>query len=536
MRFRLFFAIFGLSLGLGELAHASGPVERLQQVLLHPTDPNVIVVRWGVASQGFLYSRDGGRTFVALCSEAITPLAGVTADAGVSPINKLSSVAVNSNGGTLIDGAGHVLVTQLRGLWSDDGTGCTWSQSLEGNWPTSLALDPKTGELLAVVNVQTGEGASTQSRALLVRRDASGSWTSYDQAGELVPHVAGQLAYGGELKVVATSTGTRLYASVALSPSLTAAQQLYVVKSDDGGKTWSAGAALPAVQSENFSLVAVDPADPKRLLGASTDDVAADVLFLSEDEGSTFTEYSELRELTGVAFGPDNKVYITDQGDAVDSGGMWTAAQLGQPLSKVAGTSGLDCVTWSQAQGAFYVCQGDRVRTFDPASASFVGDNVVRISEVDGQLSCPNADIGKLCQSQLNAGASWCCTGHYPCTAFCGDYDVTMAGTQRVFCGKSGLAYDIMAGRTCDKASASSDGGVTTGDASTADAGAVDAGARDAGSTDGGKVMGSAKPRSESGCSVGEPRKSQLAGLLMSLGLLLMVLGRNLRARDSARK
>jgi hypothetical protein len=531
MRFRLFFAVFALAVALGDTAQASGPVERLVQVMLHPTDPNLMVVRWGVASEGYLYSRDGGKTFAALCSAGITQLAGFGADAGVSSVTRVSSNAVNGNAATLLDSEGHVQLTQLTGLWSDDGTGCKWARALADAWPTSLALDPVSGELLAVVVVTKDVGNDREARSLLVRRSASGVWTSFDQASELVAHVAGQSAYGGELKVTKTATGTRLYASVPVMQSNATTQNWKIAKSDDGGKTWSAGPELPAEQTESFSLVAVDPTNPKRLLAANTDDIAADTLLISEDEGATFQPYGELRELTGIAFAPDGTVYVGDQGDAMDVGGVWTAPALGQPLTKIEGTAGIDCVTWSQGKSALYVCQGDRVRLFDPAQSAFVGDDVVRISEVPNVLSCSDADIGAVCQDQLNMGASWCCTGHYPCTPFCSMYDVTKSATtgQRVFCGKSGLAQDIAVGRTCAMTSADGDSGVPDAGPLAPDAGSLDAGARDAGKIDAGKVTDGTPRKKDDGCALGS---SSYGGALPSLGLLLIAR----RRRRSPRK
>jgi BNR/Asp-box repeat len=538
MRFRLLFASLLLCWAVGDVAHASGPVERLVQVLLHPSDPNVIVVRWGVASDGYLYSRDGGKTFAALCSTAITPNA-----AAGSKLRRLSGREIPSTAATLIDASGHVLVTQIDGLWSDDATGCSWSKDpvLDGYWPYALVLDPRqSGELLAVVNKQSSTGTDRESRARLMRRDASGAWSNFEQSGELVPHVAQQQAYGTDLIAVATGAGEKLYANVAVSIGLSPTQEIRIVSSTDGGKTWSAGFSVPIEQVDGFALLAVDPKAPNRLLAAQHRANAADSLLLSEDEGKTFAEYAQLREITSATFAPDGRVYIGDVGDGSAgenaSGGIYTAAQLGQPLTKIDNTATVDCLTWSPSKNALYVCQSYRVRLFDPAQGSY--QEVLNINTVPALLSCPKLDVAMACQEQLNMGPSWCCTGHYPCSPFCSMYDITEHNGQRVFCGVSGLQNDLDVGRTCES--------LTGTDAGVADAGARDAGARDASAPtrdagsqlDAGKVTDNKPGKSDGGCALGARRSRENLGegALLGLGLLLAVLGRSSRQRTAPKR
>jgi hypothetical protein len=523
---------------VGGVARASGPVERLVQVLLHPTNPDVIVVRWGLASDGYLISRDGGRTFSAFCSDAITASNGAE-----DSINHLSSKSVSGLGATLIDAQGRLMLAQNGALWSDDGSGCSWNQvpGFEGFWPYSLLRDPGApDELLAVVNLSSGEFPDLEARARLLRRAADGSWQSWEQAGSIFPDVPGQRAYGSELVAAATEAGTRLYATADVSRGPISANEVqthHIVTSTDGGRTWSEGFPLGAELAANFVLLAVDPRQPRRVLGAQVSDNAADVLWLSEDEGKSFTNYGQVRAVSAVTFAPDGRVYIADSGDSTSGedaiGGLWTAAQLGQPLVKVDNTDSLDCLAWSEPRQTLYACVRDRFGTLDPQTGAF--QQVTRMSEVGALVSCAGFDVRASCEAELNAGPSWCCTGHFPFTPLCGDYDVSMADGRRVFCGQAGRRYDEMNG--LGPRDAGSDAAI---DASVDEPGEVDATVavpdatvRDAGARDASRDAESAASGHEDGCAIGvhHERPRRVGGALFSLGLFLFVLGRSLRRR-----
>jgi hypothetical protein len=415
---------------------ASGPVERMVQVLVQSDDARHVVVRWGLASEGFLISRDGGTTFTAMCSQAITPDA-----AARDKLRSISGQKVPSAAATLLDTRGKLLVGQLNGLWSDDGNGCAWTKQLDSAWVNALRLDA-SGDVLALVTTRAGEGEATTAKAELRRRDAAGAWSTL---GALRMEQPQQRVYGAEL----IAGPTRLYASatVAVGP-LEVRETFRVFASDDAGASWREVAELPPAQQDGFTLLAVDPRDAQRVLAVTYRDSATDTLLLSEDGGATFRAYGDIRETSGVVFAPDGRLFVGDAGDASSNaatGGLWTAPRAGEPLTRIAGTQFVDCLGWDAEANTLRSCKRDRYGTLDPASGVFT--ERARLDTVAAQVSCPGTDVVAACSSQLNSGPSWCCAGHYPFTPFCSAYDVTIDGSQRVFCGLAGQQYDRNAGR-----------------------------------------------------------------------------------------
>ncbi|MDB4987815.1 MAG: hypothetical protein JWN04_2993 [Myxococcaceae bacterium] len=502
-------------------AQASGPVERMVEVLLSPSDPNVVVVRWGVASQGYLFSSDGGHSYKAMCSQAIN------ADAS-DKILRLTGVSVPSAAATLIDTHGRLVVSQTDGLWTDDGTGgCGWTQQLKGQWPFSVLRDPKLpDELIAVVNTYS----TTDAQAHFMRRAADG--VTWHELGALLPALPGQHAYGGVMIAGRTARGTQLYASINVTapgadPSTETA---LIVSSSDEGVTWTRGSPLPPEQA-SITLLAIDPNEPKRILATIQRDDAADTLLLSEDGGATFRTYQEIRETSGVVFGPDGRVYLSDAGDSTSPdaiGGLYTAAKLGDPLTQVANTSLLDCITYDPSSQKLFACVRDKVGLLDPVSGAFVA--YTELNDIPALVECPGVDMAAACLTQLNAGASWCCAGHYPFTPFCGDYNVTMRNGQLLYCGVSGRIFDAMSGR------APPDAGVPV---SSLDAG-TRGNASDSGSEhdatapvlDAGSPAGSSSKSDAGGCSLAIGAGARFGGgAALGLGLTLVALGRSLRRR-----
>src|SRR5690349_12277340 len=76
------------------VVHASGPVERLIQVVTVPQNTSKLIVRYGAASEGLLISEDG-KTFRAMCTAAL--------DKAIGRISTATSIYFSP---MVVDGAG----------------------------------------------------------------------------------------------------------------------------------------------------------------------------------------------------------------------------------------------------------------------------------------------------------------------------------------------------------------------------------------------------------------------------------------------
>jgi hypothetical protein len=476
------------------------------QLLAHPSDPDVLVVRFGLASEGYLYSRDGGRTFKATCSEAIDPGAKDS-----DKISRLSGAELPSNGATLIDQQGHVLLAHGTGFWFDDGKGCGWQKDgmlEETDWVAGIQRDPlRPDEVLAAVSLRNVDDVA------LMRRKADGSWATIGPIKQKDPN---EHLLAGDLLAARTATGSRLYVAVSSDDgSITAIQRWTVYASDDGGRSWSERGGLPSAGTDRPVLMAVDPKTPSRVLAVNLQDAAADQLLLSQNDGQSFAKYGEVAAARGIAFADDGRVYIADAGDQDLPGGLWTAAQLGAPLTKIANTGplGFDCVGVDPTSGKLRVCRQQRFGLLDPATGVF--EELARLDQIEALVECTGFNLVAACEEQFNSGPSWCCVGHYAFTPFCGVYDVTRVNNTNVLCGLSG--------RRAEEANGNGpDGGIEP------DSGTV----RDAAQRDDGGDDSPAKKKSD-GCAIRPHTVSETSagGLLASIGLLLVVLGRSLRRR-----
>ena len=86
-------------------------------------------------------------------------------------------------------------------------------------------------------------------------------------------------------------------------------------------------------------LVAIDPKNPDRLVVTVDRYNEDDSIFVSDDQGATFTEYLTITQVGGVTFAPDGRIWIGDTGDTLQPSrpsGLWAAASLDEQAEKIA--------------------------------------------------------------------------------------------------------------------------------------------------------------------------------------------------------
>ncbi|HKU40719.1 MAG TPA: hypothetical protein VJR89_21310, partial [Polyangiales bacterium] len=253
----------------------AGPVERMADIAVHPTNPDVIVVRYAFGGTGLLYSSDGGHNFSLLCASAI------------------DSTRPKADGPVVVGSDSHVFVGTFDTLWEDNGKGCGWASvpEIKGRWTTDMTIDASDPTRLLAISGNGGEGVKNS----IMRRDASGKWTE----------IGTQDPIGlTSVRTVKTQKGLRIYESaLRVDPSME--QPIYLLRySDDDGKTWTENPLPVPMKNGSFKLEAVDPSNPERVLVVEHHDKANDYLFLSRDAGKNFESYLEVSDLGALTFAP----------------------------------------------------------------------------------------------------------------------------------------------------------------------------------------------------------------------------------------
>lgn len=255
---------YGTSVG-----HAHGGPPSLRRVAFHPTEEDTIYAQ---ATFGLVVSHDHGATWTLVCEEAIGWQ--FTENPYIVPTT---------------DGA--VVYGLLKGL----------HRSTDALCGASLARDDLENVPIAALD----RDPTDARRVLAVTADgprANGVYASDDDGSSWAP--AGDTFEIGDVPshlLVAPSDPMTVYVSGSrLDPALG-----FVARSDDGGGTWTTY-EVPLEGAITFSLGAVDPRDPRRLLAFRTSFDVADALLLSEDGGETWDEVAiAAGDITAVAFAPD---------------------------------------------------------------------------------------------------------------------------------------------------------------------------------------------------------------------------------------
>jgi MYXO-CTERM domain-containing protein len=494
-----------LSLLLASVAHA-GPVERMADVALHPSNADILVVRYLQGGTGLLYTSDGGKSFRLLCASAISS-------------NK-------PNGPTAITNDGRVLIGTFDGMWQDNGKGCSWSSvaSLQGKWMTDFIIDPTDPARILGVSGNGGEGVVNG----IVRSDG-------DQWADLGSRDAVGIT---RLRAVKTGSGMRIYQSVLrVDPPVGDAgigQPKYLIRvSNDQGQTWESHEF--ATDGGAFRLEAVDPTNPDRILASvSREGGGMDELLVSKDQGKTFSMYATLSDLGGLTLAPDGRIWIgepTSISSPTASKGLWFAPNLDSMPTKIS-DYGVECLGYQPANQTLYGCQAYSFGKIDATSGMF--NELFHFKSATEFVTCDGMDMAKVCETQLCL--DYCAAGHFAqaklCCAYntmsCGPGIAAMEGT-----GGPEMCGGVAADGGTSNAGTGANAGASAGSGAAAAAGGGGsppaAGTPAAGTTAGGKAP---PPGGDGGCScvaVGPQQRDSRPALLALLGLGLALIRRRRR-------
>jgi hypothetical protein len=488
-----------LVLLIANVAHA-GPVERMADLALHPTNPDMMVMRYVNGGTGLVYTSDGGKTFKLLCAAAID-------------LNK-------PNGATAITSEGHVLIGTFDGLWEDDGHGCNWKtvDSLKGRWITDLVTDPTNPMRMLGVSGNGGAGI----RNGLSELKGTEPWADLGTRDEL-----------GITRVRAVKNGSsmRLYQSalrVAMGMDGMTPEAKYLIRvSDDQGQTWKES-EVP-VMNGSLRLEAIDPTNPDRVIASVARENMPDDILVSSDQGKTFKTYLTVSDFGGIAFAPDGRVWIGEPASissAEASRGLWYAANLDAPATKVA-EYGVECLAYQPANETLFGCQAYTFGKIDLTTWAFSESFHFRTAKEF--VSCEGVDIAQKCQAQMCA--DYCGPAHFAQAPICCAYTTTSCGplvaetegtgSQAMCIGSGSSAGTSGSNMSGSGASAGTTGGSAAAGSSGSTTGSMDSAGK-AGSA--GTSAGPEGPKKgDDGCSCRVPGSNERdAGGLWSLALFAL--------------
>jgi hypothetical protein len=444
-----FFAVvvsvtFFAALQLPRQVHA-GPVEQLAQFAVHPSDPDVMAIRYIFGGDGVLYSNDGGASFKLLCLAAVDP-------------------ALRRSGTIAFGGDGHMVMGVFDGLYEDSGAGCGWSAeaSLTGTWISDLTPDPNDPGVIFVATSKSSAGGPLPNG--LVRRSADGTYEPFGtQEALLVTRV----------RVAATGSGLRFYESAimgmipgTIDGTPTQVPNYVIRVSDDDAETFE---AFPFGETDGaFRLVAVDPTNPDRIVALVDREGDTDDLLVSSDRGQTFDDYLMMMSNFGaITLASDGRVFIGESGLSTDpnaSVGLWTAASLDTAPQKLADYP-VQCLHHRAADDTLFVCQRWSFGTADPADGTFT--ETMKFTTVPDFIACDGVDMAATCEAQLCR--DYCGPGHFAQAPVCEAYD-------QPYCGPCAAAMETDGTAQCESGGAGSgsspDGGVGEAGGSGSTAGA----------------------------------------------------------------
>jgi MYXO-CTERM domain-containing protein len=361
------------------LVRANGRFPRAQQLIEDPDDPAHLIVR---STYGVLRTQDSGKSWFWICEDAVgyggveDPALGLT------------------NTGTLLAGV-------FDGLSVSPDTGCNWSfpGPLANRYVVDLTVE-QSDRSRALAMVSMGLGGGVFLNQLHRTTDGGATWT---QLGPDLPDDVLGLTLDP-----APSDPTRIYVSALdFAPDGGGAQGV-LLRSSDGGATWTRLPISGTSLADSPFIAAIDPLDPERLyvrLSGPTEDS----LLVSTDGGTSFQALIRKNaELYGFALAPDGKTVLAGFGNPRDGTtideaalGIWSASTTDHVFSHIY-TEAVACLTWTPTR--LYACTGQFDAGFELGSSSDGGksfSSLMQLKDLQGPLECPaTSTVSSVCAAK----------------------------------------------------------------------------------------------------------------------------------------
>jgi hypothetical protein len=357
-----------LSLSVATTASAHGTLPQTREIVFHPTDPNVIVVR---TSFGLVVSEDAGTTWRWICRTVIG-----SRDA------EDPTTTVMSNGA--------VLMGLFDGLLSSD--------------PTRCDFDFRAPDLTERVVIDLARDPADPSRAFAVTSDGlrlNGVYRTDDDGATFVPVAPEIDMILFEKLRIAPSMPMRLYLSGAIPPTATEPRRPFVHRSIDAGESWE---QLPFEEftegDDNIFVLGVDPTDPEHLFMKVWRREGDDRLIESTDGGRTWIDRLVIVDLAAFAWSSDGSTIVVG-GPPPD--GLYRSVNGGETFEQIDPDIDVACAAFRDDE--LWICANDFVDEFALGSSTDRGNDFtprLRLREITDVVECPaGAEVTTTCEPEL---------------------------------------------------------------------------------------------------------------------------------------